>query len=68
MQKLKNMPVIVVLTKCDLVEEALPTDDIWFLLGLQSLRQAGVRLEVAKVTSTTLRGYDSLIKALNTCA
>lgn len=68
MQKLKSTPVIVVLTKCDRVEDALPTDDVWFLLGLHSLSQAGVRLEVVKVTSTTRRGYDPLIRVLSTCA
>lgn len=67
MQKLKNMPLIIVLTKCDLVEEALDIDDIWFLLGLETLQWAGARLEVVKVMSTAPRGYDSLVKVLTTC-
>lgn len=66
-QKMKDMPVIVVLTKCDRVSEAVAIDDLWFLLGLEGLQSIGLRLEVVKVTSTTAKGYEPLIRVLHTC-
>lgn len=67
MQEQKTLPVIIVLTKCDRAAEALHTDDICFLLGLENLRTAGLKLHIARVTSTTPGGYDPLVKGLKAC-